>query len=217
MRILLPPYPVHKFSRGHILNTKRIIWVLPVIAIILGTFINYRTSSSISTALTNVSQVDYPFLSSSKALVVDLTGLQESLKTVVSTGDKQGMAVIEEKGKTFNEELAKLGKIPGMEAQAVEIRTQFGTYYKAATNATEIMLTIKEGDIAAAVPAMQASLQELNKKLQLTNEQATQKFEANIQSSRDDSSHSLAINIAVSAFILVISLGTSSFAIGSVL
>jgi len=196
---------------------KKIIWFVPVLAIVAGMLVNYFYSSATQQRIGHLGEVDYPALASSQALLVDLRELEEVFKNAVSTADKNGLQQAAAHADAFKRDLKTLAALPGLEAAGADIEREFSAYDEAATNAASIMLGIKDGDVSNAAPAMQSTLKALTTRLQATSEQAGTAFASGLRASQDNVRASLIANTIAAVVILVVSLGVSRISVSSVM
>ncbi|MFZ5594289.1 MAG: methyl-accepting chemotaxis protein [Pseudomonadota bacterium] len=195
------------------MNIKRKIWSLPVAAVLIfmiGIAVNYVFSSSTSTLLDRVHEIDYPFLDNTQQLISELKGIQENLKNAVTANDRQGLAMAAEKAANFRKNLAALAAIPGKQKEAEEIGKKFDDYYQAASDAAAIMLGEKSGDIGAAAGKMQTALEALNTALNSARELAAGEFDAGLAGIQSNVERGLIANIAVGV-VVMLGLGLISY------
>lgn len=195
------------------MKIKQKIWSLPVVAVLIfavGIAVNYMFSSSTSTLLDRVHDVDYPLLDNTQQLIADFKGIQENLKNAVTANDKKGLELAGEKAANFRKNLDELTKIPGKKESAEKISKEFDEYYQAASDAASIMLGVKSGDIGASAARMQPALEALNTTLSSSKEHATKEFEAGLAGIESNVQRGLMASIAV-AVAIIIGLGLISF------
>src|SRR5689334_15141157 len=123
--------PVHMSIRNR-------IWLLPLIAIlvsILSVGANYRISSSASKLLAQAGSHDYELVNTSSALIAQVEGVEETLKSAVAAGDKQVLETLDAKAAAFHSLGARLAQVPDEAARAATLTTQFEAYLRASKSA----------------------------------------------------------------------------------
>jgi methyl-accepting chemotaxis protein len=196
-------------------NVKQKIWSLPIVTILIfavGIAITYVLSSSTSTLLNRVGKVDYPFLDKTQLLIADLVGIQETLKSAVTAGDKNGLDAAAAKAAHFKKTVEGISAIPGKGNIAGQIKGEFDAYYQSASESASIMLGMKTGDIGKAMETMQPALQALNSTLSSSKERAAKEFESGLSASQGYIQRGLMINIGM-ASLIILGLGLVSYVI----
>lgn len=195
------------------MNIKQKIWSLPAVAILIfaiGITITYVLSSSTSTLLNRVGNVDYPFLDKVQLLITDLAGIQEILKNAVTANNESGLDPATEKATHFRKTVEDISTIPGKAQVAKKIRGEFDIYYQAANESASIMLGLKDGDIGKSMEKMLPALQALEDTLSSSKEFATKEFESGLSASQNYIQRGLMINIGIAALIVLV-LGLVSY------
>jgi methyl-accepting chemotaxis protein len=136
---------------------KRLFWMLPLLAIMLGALTSYLFSRSTAQLLTDLGSVDSPALSQSQSLIFDLSNLADGLKSAVAAADKAALDVAVQKAANFRADLGRYAAVPGQSEAATAIGQQFEAYFKASTVVTGILLDGQPGDVAEAAQAMQSA------------------------------------------------------------
>jgi len=195
------------------MSIKRRIWALPVIsAIIFG--IGVAVSASIATgaldSIHTTESVDYPALSSAKALTTDIEAVTNGLRDAVSEGDKARVAQVGELAGKVRARIAGIGRIAGMDATGKRLTKEFDDYYAPALSAAKIMLELEQGDPQATVTRMQGAMTALNKDVAKFNDDAQKQFKAGIASSEGKVRSVLTVTI-VTALVVILALAAVSW------
>jgi methyl-accepting chemotaxis protein len=181
---------------------RRLIWLLPIIVIGVGSLINYRYSASASRKLASLSHISYPSMLTSQALIFDLDALQETLKGSVAAGDRAGIETARSKADIFRRDLRALAALPGGAAGAEAIGREFDQYNAAAQQAASILLGATSGDVTALAPAMQSHLGALTSLLEANRAAAHEGLEGLIADSQSNVTHGLAVSISITVLLL---------------
>lgn len=185
------------------MNTKQKIWLLPAIAILIsGTAIsiNYVLSNKSFGMLEQVRNVDYPALGALRTMTTAFEGEQDALKNAVLAGDKGGLDNAKAKADIFRKALSDLAALDANEAKAIQ--SNFDAYDSAATEASAIMLQVKQGSVDDAIPKMQSNSAALEKKLQDARKAREGGFLSNLDGSHD----AIQRGLMTSVFSLVLNL-----------
>jgi methyl-accepting chemotaxis protein len=210
---------LHTTGAASVLSAKalrRLIWLLPIVVIGVGSLINSRYSADASRELANLSRVGYPTMLTSQALIFDLDALQETLKGSVATGDRAGMETARSKADAFRRDVRALATLDGGSLDADAIGKEFELYNGAAQRAASILLGASAGDVTALAPSMQAHLTALTARLQANRSQAHEALETLIVSSQGNVTRGLIVSISITVLLLAVSSAAAALSVWTV-
>ena len=138
------------------MTLKQRIWLLPAIAALasmLSIGINYVLSQSASSVLATAGSQDYAAVNSASVLLATVTSLEDALKYAVSSGDKDGLATLEQKAAAFRQITDELSTLPGKRQSATQLQQEFEGYFRAASESAAIMLNVRQGKQRGDMPS----------------------------------------------------------------
>lgn len=196
---------------------KRLIWTLPLFAIVMGAVSSFLFFRSTEQLLTGLGSVDSPTLNQTQSLIFDLNTVTDGFKSAVVTADKATLDATLAKVETFRQHLKDYASVPGQSEAATQIGKGFETYLQAATKVTAILLDGQAGDPAEAAAAMQAGLTALQDNLSTRKTAAQQALDAHIAEAQSLAQRGFVFNVATSMLTLVLSLGVSWWSVRRVM
>ncbi len=196
---------------------KRLIWTLPLLAIVMGALSSFLFFRSTEQLLTGLGSVDSPTLNQTQSLIFDLNTVTDGFKSAVVTADKATLDATLAKVETFRQHLKDYASVPGQSEAATQIGAGFETYLQAATKVTAILLDGQTGDPAEAAAAMQAGLTALQDNLSTRKTAAQQALDAHIAEAQSLAQRGFVFNVATSMLTLVLSLGVSWWSVRRVM
>lgn len=190
-------------------SIKLRIWALPALTFIVlagGTAVSLHFSTSALSSIQSTQKADYPTLDTAKRLKTDVQLVGDTLKEVVSEGDKKRLESINELPNKTLATIKALGEVSKEKETAERLTEEFNAYYKAALQVTKIMLEVETGDAQALVGEMQAAQKKLDENITKLNSDATAQFESGVANSQDDVRKALIASIAaaVMAFMCLV-------------
>jgi methyl-accepting chemotaxis protein len=196
---------------------KRLIWMLPLLAIVCGALSSYVFFRSTTQLLNDLGSVDSPALNQSQSLIFDLTSVADGLKSAVVTADKAAMQGALVKADKFRQDLQQYAAVPGQGQSAAPIGQAFEAYLKAATRVTNILLDGQAGDPAEAAQAMQGTLASLETLLNKNKANAQQALNAHIEETQVLANWGFVSSVLASTLTLILSLGVSWWSLRSLM
>ena len=188
---------------------KRLIWMLPLLAIVLGAFTSYLFSHSTSRLLQDLGSVDSPAVAQTQSLIFDLTNVADGFKSAVAAADKTALDAVTQKANQFKADLQRYAAVPGRAAAAAQIDQQFEAYFKASNQVAGIMLDGQPGDVGEAAQAMQAALGTLQTGLNRQKDEAKQALDTHIEDTQALVQRGFLASVVTSLLTLGLSLGVS--------
>ncbi len=190
------------------------IWLLPIMTAVIvtaGLLINSRIITRASDGLAKVEQVQYQTVEVMRSLRSDFANVQETLQQAVAEGEQSGIEGSEKHASDIRANLDTLTALDGADrALAHRLREQFDAYYASAVRAVRILLTVEQGDSAAAISAMQENDQQFTDLLTRSNEQAVSEFRSLLSDGARDVRRTLYVSMITGAVILLM-LGLGSW------
>jgi methyl-accepting chemotaxis protein len=196
---------------------KRLIWTLPLLAIVMGAITSFVFFRSTEQLLTGLGSVDSPALNQTQSLIFDLNTVTDGFKSAVVTADKATLEATLEKAARFREHLKDYAAVPGQAEAATQIGNGFEAYVQAATKVTAILLDGQAGDPAEAASVMQAGLTALQGDLNARKTAAQQALDNHIAEAQGLASRGFVFNVGTSLLTLVLSLGVSWWSVRRVM
>jgi methyl-accepting chemotaxis protein len=188
---------------------KRLLWMLPLLAIALGAFTSFLFARATSDSLDRLGQADSPALSRVQALVFDLTSVADGFKSAVAAADKAALDAVGERARQLRTDLQRYAQVPGHAGDAARLGKAFDTYYDASRRVASIMLDGQAGDVGDAAQAMQAALATLQQDLTGQQAAAQQALDAHIADTQALVRRGFAASVAASLLMLALSIGVS--------
>lgn len=190
------------------------IWLLPIMTAVIvaaGILINSGIITRASSGLAKVEQVQYPTVEVMRSLRSDFASVQETLQQAVAEGERSAIEGAEKHASAIRADLDALAGLEGADrALAHSLRERFDAYYASAVGAVRILLTIEQGDSAAAITAMQASSQQFTDLLTSSNDQAVTEFRSLLSDAARGVRRTLYVSMVTAAVILLV-LGVGSW------
>ncbi len=184
---------------------KRLIWTLPLLAIVAGaltSLVFYRSSTQL---LGGLGHEDSPALGHAQSLIFDLTSVADGLKSAVAAADKAALEGAKARAGKFREDLAAYGKVPGRAEPAAQLSKDFEAYMGSALQVADIMLDGKAGDATASAQAMQGAYAALDKALKEQKEAARAALDAHIADAQAVAQRGFAASVVASLLTLGLS------------
>jgi len=192
---------------------RRVLWLLPILAIVGGMLANYYFSNATSSRVAALGQTDHPALAASDSLLVNLGEIEDLLKSAVSAANKDGLQPVAAKADAFRKNVQALAALPGWDQPAKSVEADFSAYITAANNAAAIMLGIQEGDVGVVAPAMQAAQKKLAEHLAANRRQAQAAFDAGLVASAGNVRSGFIANTAAALLTLLVCLGVARLSV----
>ena len=126
---------------------KRLIWTLPMLAIVAGAFTSLLFYRSTTQLLSGLGQVDSPALGHTQSLIFDLNNVADGLKGAVAAADKALLDAATQRAAKFRDDLQALAHVPGHEDAAAAMGRDFDAYLKAALQVAGILINGQAGDV----------------------------------------------------------------------
>jgi methyl-accepting chemotaxis protein len=192
---------------------KRLIWMLPLLAIVMGAVTSFLFYRSTEQLLTGLGTVDSPSLNQTQSLIFDLNTVTDGFKSAVVTADKATLDATLEKVATFRQHVKDYASVPGQTEAASQISKGFEAYIQACTKVTAILLDGQAGDPGEAAAAMQASLTTLQRALTARKTAAQQALDAHIAKAQSLAQRGFMFNVATSLLTLALAVGVSRWSV----
>ncbi|HEY5799999.1 MAG TPA: methyl-accepting chemotaxis protein, partial [Burkholderiaceae bacterium] len=109
---------------------------------------------------------------------------------------------VHDRATKFRATLTTLSTIPGQQALATRIATEFTNYLTPALQSAAIMLGKEQGDPQAHIAAMQSALKTLEADLQTTNTKNSQQFDATLKASTENVTTIITVTLAVAILVI---------------
>jgi methyl-accepting chemotaxis protein len=205
--------PIRSKSRIFEMRIKSKIWSLPLTStaiFIIGLAISIYFSLAAINSIKATEEVDYPALDQSKLIALEVQSLIDSFREAVSEGDKKRLEQSAAQAVKVRASLAKLGSIPGQQALAQRLGSEFEAYVSPAQQAARLMLGIDSGDPGEVIGKMQASLKILEADLAKTNLDAKAQFTRGIANS-NHSVHTVLLTIILVAGVVILATAIIAF------
>lgn len=188
---------------------KRLLWMLPLLAIALGAFSSFLFTRSTNQLLDGLGRSDSPALSRVQSLVFDLTSVADGFKSAVAAADKAALEAVDSKAQRFRDDVKAYAAVPGRDAEAARLGQAFDAYFQASSRVAAIMLDGQAGDVGEAAQAMQAALTTLQDDLTQQKDAAQQRLDAHIADTQALVHRGFAASVAASLLMLALSVGVS--------
>jgi len=185
---------------------KRLIWTLPMLAIVAGAITSLLFYRSTTQLLTGLGQVDSPALGHAQSLIFDLNTVTDGLKSAVAAADKAGLDTANQRAAKFRSDLDALGQVPGHADSAAAMRTHFDSYLKSALLVAGILINGQAGDAAAAAQSMQQAQAALDTALKAHKEAAQAALDTHIADAHGLAQRGFAASVVASLLTLGLSL-----------
>jgi methyl-accepting chemotaxis protein len=188
------------------MNIKQRIWVPPALAIAvftIGISISYYFSVQTSAALTRIGAVDYPALALLDQMINTLSGIQDNLKTAVTTADKALVENAATKAKEFRRAGSELAHVSGFSGTAGQLESAFSAYYASAVDAAEIMIGARSGDPHLPMQRMQSALGELQSTLKAARSASEMALTQGLSLSNTNVKTGLVVMLAMATIIII--------------
>ncbi|MCE4555382.1 methyl-accepting chemotaxis protein [Roseateles cellulosilyticus] len=192
---------------------KRLLWMLPLLAIALGAVTSYVYSSATNNLLEDLGRSDSPALSRVQALAFDLTSVADGFKSAAAAADASALDAVDEKVKRLRSGLKAYGDVPGRAEEAARLSTAFEAYQQTASKVTRLIIAGKADELGDAPSAMQAAFTTLDKDLATQKAQTQAALDAHIEQTQALVHRGFAANIAASLLMLALSVGVSIAAV----
>ena len=188
---------------------KRLLWMLPLLAIALGAITSYVYSRSTNDMLEGLGSTDSLALSRVQSLAFDLTSVADGFKSAAAAADAAALEAVGEKVKRLRDDLKRYAEVPGHADKAARFGKAFDTYHQVATQVAGLLIAGKAEDIGDAAQAMQTSLATLEKDLaaEITLAQAT--LDNHIAQTQTQVQRGFIASLAASLLMLALSVGVS--------
>jgi len=201
------------------MNVKTRIWMLPLLAatiFAIGIAVMLVFSSRTSDAITSVGKADYPYLDATTQFASQLEALGATIQSAAAEGEKKRLDEARERAAGIRKLLDRIDGIEGRKDAGARLRKGFDAYFDASVETAELLLGVRQGDAAGAIPKMQTAQKALEAELGAARSAAHEAFEAGLEKAQKGVSAGLWVTVA-SAVIVVLALGGASwFVIGSV-
>jgi len=185
---------------------KRLIWILPMLAIVAGAFTSLLFYRSTTQLLSGLGQVDSPALGHTQSLIFDLNNVADGLKGAVAAADKALLDAATQRAAKFRDDLQALAHVPGHEDAAAAMGRDFDAYLKAALQVAGILINGQAGDAAAAAQAMQQAQAALDQALKQHKEGAQLALDGHIAGAQGLARQGFAASVVASLVTLGLSL-----------
>ncbi len=198
------------------MRIKSKIWSLPVISgaiFVIGLAISISFSLAALDSIKATEEVDYPVLSQSKLISLEVKALVDGFKEAVSEGDKKRIEQTTVQAAKVRESMRKLGSIAGHAALGKRLETEFDNYFAPAQKVAAIMLGMDNGDPGDAITRMQSGLKNLEDDLAKINTQSQQQFTLGIAQSKRGVQNVLLTIILVAVIVILANAGIAFFVI----
>ncbi|MFT3859014.1 MAG: hypothetical protein QM742_16440 [Aquabacterium sp.] len=199
------------------MKLKRLLWSLPVLAIVLGAIASHLFYQSTGGLLSELGRVDSPRLSRAQTLVFELSALADGLKGAVAAADQAAVDNANRHADVFRENLKQLSMIAGRQEEARRIGQQFEAYHQAAMGVVGILIGGQPGDVGEAAQAMQAAHASLAKTLAEQQQAAQAALNSHIAQAHEIARSGFFVNVAASLLTLVLSVTVSLSAVRGLL
>lgn len=181
------------------ISIKLRIWALPALTFCVlaaGTAVSLQYSTSALNRISATEKSDYPTLDNAKRLKTDVQQVADTLKDVVTEGDKNRLLTIDDLPKKTHVTIDALAQIPAQNKLAKELTQDFNTYYTAAVKVTKVMLEVEAGDPQTLVEAMQSAQKKLDASIAKLNTDAQHEFEKGVKESQQNVRNALIASVA---------------------
>lgn len=185
---------------------KQKIWSLPILAFIVfgaGLVVGYLNTAKTHAIIDQVGRVDYQFFVKLQQANAEFKAMQDTLKGAIAAADKSALETVAQGAQRMRTLVTELKALSGKEAIAGRIGSEFEAYYAGATDAAQIMLQMKQGDLGESIPKMQAALKALSETLETTNASAAKGNEAGLALAQATLDEAQIWNLAAAVLIVV--------------
>ncbi len=170
------------------MNLKSRIAMLPIMAALLfglGIAVVVLFSARTSQVIDAIGDRDYPYLDATTHFESQLEALGSTIQSSVAEGEKKRLDEAAERATAMRKTLADIRAIPGKEAIGAKLAQSFEAYYSASLETAEMLLGMRQGDQAGAVPRMQGALKTLEAELVQVRADARGGFDAGLADARE--------------------------------
>ncbi|MES2091259.1 MAG: methyl-accepting chemotaxis protein [Pseudomonadota bacterium] len=196
---------------------KRLIWMLPLLAIVIGALTSYFFYRSTTQLLTGLGSVDSPAVNQTQSLIFDLNSVADGFKSAVVAADKAALEPALQKADKFRQDVQVYAAVDGHAEFAAQIGSGFETYLKAAGRVTGILLDGQAGDVAEAAQAMQSALATLDTSLHQRKAAAQQALDGHIAQTQSLANRGFVFSVLASLLTLALSLCVSWWSVRHVM
>ncbi len=196
---------------------KRLVWMLPLLAIVIGALSSYLFYRSTTQLLSGLGSVDSPALTQTQSLIFDLNSVADGIKSAVVAADKGALEPALQKADKFRQDVKVYAAVDGQAAVAEQIGLGFEAYMKAASRVTGILLDGQSGDAAEAAQAMQAAWASLDTALAKHKASAQQALNSHIAETQTLANRGFVFSVLTSLLTLALSLGVSWWSVRHVM
>lgn len=190
------------------------IWSLPIataVIVCVGIAINAQISSTTSSALEWVREVQFPKLELLRSMRTQFDSVQSAMQRAVAEGEAAELTNATQNAEAYRKAASDLAALDEVEAaEANELRRQFDAYFDGASNTALILLGQREGDPARAASQLQAQTQTLDKTLGDAQRAALAEFEGLLEQSGGRVKRTLVV-VIVSGLVSMIVLAIGSW------
>jgi len=195
--------------KNTIMNTKRNVWLMPVMAVILFgiglagmVYVDLGTISKLHTSL----GTNYTVLSKLTALVQEVDNLSDGLLDAQG-GEDSGLEALAEKAKRISEQLQSLSAEPGQDALANRLKEEFDLWYRPAMQA-RMTRALRPNDPSSAIILFEEHYRVLENDLEQARLDALNEFASGATSSAGGSRRTTLL-VVVAAVLLVLVFGVT--------
>ncbi|RZJ13149.1 MAG: methyl-accepting chemotaxis protein [Rubrivivax sp.] len=188
---------------------KRLLWMLPLLAIALGAITSYVYSRATNDMLEGLGRTDSVALSRVQSLAFALTSVADGFKSAAAAADAIALEAVGEKVKRLRVDLKRYADVAGHADKAAAFSKAFDAYHQAATKVAGLLIAGKAEDIGDSAQVMQTSLAALEKDLatEITLAQAT--LDDHIAQTQTQVQRGFIASLAASLLMLALSVGVS--------
>ena len=194
------------------MNLKTRIVLLPVVAAVifaLGIAVVLFFASRTSDAIHGVGEVHYPYLDAVGRFGSQLDALGSIVQSAVAEGEKKRLDEAGERAAAMRKTLVEIKAIEGKAEAAALLARDFEAYYATSVETAELLLGIRQGDEAGAVPRMQAARQALEARLGAMRGDAHGRFDAGLAAAEQGVSTGLWLTVGSGLVVVaVLALGS---------
>ncbi|MFG6467393.1 methyl-accepting chemotaxis protein [Roseateles sp. BYS87W] len=188
---------------------KRLLWMLPLLAIALGAITSYVYSRATNQMLDDLGRSDSVALSRVQALAFDLTSVADGFKSAAAAADAAALDAVREKAQRLRQRLKSYGEVPGHTDDAARLSSAFETYHQTASKVAGLLIAGKADEIGDSAQAMQTALAALEKDLDTQITQAQANLDGHITQTQTLVQRGFAANLGASLLMLALSVGVS--------
>ena len=201
------------------LGVRKQIWSLPAIAVLIfavGIAAGVGFASSALSRLARVASVDYPLLDHLKSLSVEVQSTTDEFNAAVAEGEKKKLDDASARAERVRKLLDQVANLPGHEKLAQGAREEFESYYQHAHTVARIMLGVEKGESREPMTAMQASIRQLNERLERATQDASTGFAASLDGAQQNIRDTLGAMIAAAVLVVLVLALVSWFIVRSI-